>query len=184
MIIRIDELTLRLPGDVSIENTSRLEAKLKALEAMVRGNTHNRFQDKRVRSHTTLEVISTDKTINGADFLLLGFRPGQTVEISDSILNEGLYTVAEVTRTYLKVNEPVIDEKDFIMVTRIVYPLDVVEGVVKLIEYELRMTGKLGIKSEAYSRVSTTYFDMDSNSEEGYPASLLKFLDKYRKLRW
>jgi len=184
MIITIDDLTLLLPDDVSIGNPSRLGAKLKALEEMVRGNTHNKFQDKRVRSHTTLEVISADKTIKGADFLLLGFRPAQTIEISDSLLNDGLYTVAEVTRTSLRVNESILDEKDFIMVTKVVYPLDVVDGVVKLIEYELRMTGKLGIKSETYSRVSTTYFDMDSNSEEGYPASLLKFLDKHRKLRW
>ena len=46
------------------------------------------------------------------------------------------------------------------------------------------MRSKTGIKSETLSRHSVTYFDMDaSNSLDGYPASIVGFLDPYYQMR-
>ena len=47
------------------------------------------------------------------------------------------------------------------------------------------MRSKTGIKSETLSRHSVTYYDMDhENSLDGYPASLVGFLEPYKQMRW
>lgn len=47
------------------------------------------------------------------------------------------------------------------------------------------MAGKIGIKSETISRMSTTYYDMTATENtDGYPSALLSFLKKYEKMRW
>ncbi len=66
-----------------------------------------------------------------------------------------------------------------------IVPADVLAGVKKLIAYDAKMRDKAGIKSETVARWSVTYYDVTAaESSEGYPISLLGFLDKYRKLRW
>ncbi|WP_250320431.1 hypothetical protein [Streptococcus lutetiensis] len=71
------------------------------------------------------------------------------------------------------------------ILTKISYPADVLAGVKKLIKYDSKMAGKIGVKSESISRHSVTYYDVTAaESQEGYPATLLGFLKKYKKLRW
>lgn len=71
------------------------------------------------------------------------------------------------------------------MVTLVNYPPDIKRGVKKLIQYDKKMSGKIGIKSETISRMSTTYYDVNAAENiEGYPVSLLSFLKKYERIRW
>ena len=70
------------------------------------------------------------------------------------------------------------------MITRVIYPESVQEGVLNMLKWEFEMRSKTGIKSETLSRHSVTYFDMDaSNSLDGYPASIVGFLDPYYQMR-
>ncbi|RXM53946.1 hypothetical protein DP134_13960 [Clostridium tetani] len=183
MIISLEEAKkiLKIKDD---SQDFELQMKLESLETMIRNKTNNKFLDTRVRANKHL-LFNTGNTITGANFKALGFREGNTIDIDDSIQNNGVYTVEEVTETYIKVKEDIQEEECNCLITKVLYPSDIKLGVIKLLQYDDKMADKIGIKQETIARVSTTYFDMGSNeSVEGYPAALLKFLDKYKKLRW
>lgn len=157
---------------------------LDAFEQSVRALTNNNFQNKAVRFRSvSLEepnVIRVKGTIKG-------LRNGDTVEINYSRYNDGLYTVEEILTDTIKVaGTPFLEEQNSnLMVTLVSYPADIKRGIKKLIEYDKKMAGKVGIKSETISRMSTTYYDVNANENtDGFPAALLSFVKKYEKMRW
>nr|DAM13500.1 MAG TPA: head to tail adaptor [Caudoviricetes sp.] len=174
-------------GILGITDTSKdayIEHKLKSFEPMIRNYTNNKFLDTRVRVKGNF--LFENNKIMGASFDLEGFRVGNTIEVVGSPLNDGLYTTTEVDSNSITMDHTLEYEQSLqVMITKVVYPFDIVDGVINLIKYDLKMGDKLGIKSESISRMSTTYYDVNSaESIEGYPASLMKFLNKYKKLRW
>ena len=152
-----------------------LEAKLQALELMVREYTNNNFQKRAYRR--AADIV-------GGLFVcdaLVPFKVGDTVQIC-SKYNEGLYTIATVDDAVFTVKEEVTDEDD-VLVTLVHYPFDVKMGVVNMFKWD--MEKKVGVQSETISRHSVTYFNMDGeNSLLGYPKSLLGFLRHYKKARF
>lgn len=173
---------------LGINDTSKdfeIEEKLKGLEVTIINLTNNKFLDKRVRSNKNFIFASDSKTITGDNFLKLGFRVGDSIDIDDCLLNKGIFTIIAVTDSSITVNEDILDEENISLITKIVYPYDIVQGVIKLINYDFKMSDKIGVKQESISRYSVTYYDLNSTeSIEGYPAALMKFLNKYKKLRW
>lgn len=158
---------------------------LDAFESSVRELTNNNFQNKYVRfKHVSIEAPNTIRTKEP----IKGIRIGDTVEVNYSPFNEGLFVVNEIVGNIIKVkDEPFIEEigSKNLMVTLVKYPPDIKRGIKKLIEYDKKMAGKIGIKSETISRMSTTYYDVTATENtDGYPKSLLSFLDKYKKMRW
>ena len=156
----------------------KIKMKLKAVEQTIRAYTNNNFQDRGCR----IEAF-----IRGGVFLsesLIPFEADDTIQISESRYNNGLFTVSDETDdTTFTVKEDVKDE-DHVLITKVVYPDDVIACCVNLMEWEVNNRGKVGIKSETLSRHSVTYFDQDaSNQVMGYPAALLGCLKPYRKAR-
>lgn len=153
------------------------------LETIVRVSTNNNFQNIRFRCSG---LVLSDNEIRVSKGRLDIFKVGDTVEINDSNYNDGLYNVSEVTDDVLKIDGEFITEVSTqAILTKISYPADVLAGVKKLIQYDSKMSGKIGVKSESISRHSVTYYDVTAaESQEGYPATLLGFLKKYKKLRW
>ncbi|QBX15823.1 head-tail connector protein [Streptococcus equinus] len=153
------------------------------LETMVRVSTNNNFQNIRFRCSG---LVLSDNEIRVSKGRLDIFKVGDTVEVNNTNYNDGLYTVSEVTDDVLKINGQFITEVSTqAILTKISYPADVLAGVKKLIQYDSKMSGKIGVKSESISRHSVTYYDVTAaESQEGYPATLLGFLKKYKKLRW
>lgn len=186
MIITLDEAKKLL--NINLTDSSRdfiLEEQLKSLEVSIRNYTNNKFLDERVKILGSLSF--SNNSINGADLFRLGFRKGDTIEIDYTLLNNGIYTVKEVTKDSLEVEETLQEEEPGceVLVNKINYPYDLRIGVVKLLGYSLKMADKIGVKSETISRYSVTYYDVNSTENiEGYPSSMMKFLSKYRKLRW
>ena len=80
------------------------------------------------------------------------------------------------------VEEEVKDERD-VLVTKIVYPPDVIDCAINLMEWEIKYRGKVGIKSETLSRHSVTYED-SSQMFNGYPVGILNALNIYKKARF
>ena len=155
----------------------KIRMKLLAVEQTIRAYTNNNFQDRECRR--TADIVGGLLLVEA----LTPFDIGDTVQISESNLNKGLFTVASADDSTFTVEEPVKDEKD-VLVTKVVYPADVIACCVNLMEWEVNNRGKVGIQSETLSRHSTTYFNMDSaNQVMGYPASLLGCLKPYRKCR-
>lgn len=174
MIVTVDKLKQHITTDVPVPV---LEEKLLALETMVRKYTNNNFQHRNIRERCP--VVSQKLYL--ANHM---FKVGDTVQISESQFNDGVYTVAVVEGNLVTVSEDLIDEPNA-LVTLVKYPADVQMGVINLMKWELTNRDKVGISSETISRHSVTYFNMDGdNSTMGFPKSLMGFLRPYKKARF
>ncbi|APD22011.1 hypothetical protein IPP16_00043 [Streptococcus phage IPP16] len=175
MIISLDE-ALKLDATATQETCD-------GLETMVRKLTNNNFQLTKFR---ILDLKLSENTIKSSNGRMDVFRPGDTIEINGTDYNDGLYVVESVSDGVITVYGDFIAEiNSGAIATKINYPADVLAGVKKLIAYDVKMRDKVGIKSETVARWSVTYYDVTAaESSEGYPVSLLGFLNKYKKLRW
>lgn len=176
MIMSVEELKLYTStGEVPDEV---LEAKLQALELMIRSYTNNNFQKRAYRR--TADIVGGLFVVEA----LTPFKVGDTIQVTESRFSEGLYTVKDADDSTFTVSEDVIDEAD-VLVTKVEYPADVKLGVANLIKWDLEKRDKVGIQSETISRHSVTYFSMDGdNSSMGFPKSLMGFLKPYKKARF
>lgn len=175
MIIAVDEV-MKLPEFFG-QTESAIAEKLNAAELMIRAYTNNSFQNRFVRFHAE----SLGKRIIGtSDYL----RVGDTVQISQSYVNDGLYTITELADDFIRVDSELYYYPDN-LVTKVEYPADVKAGVLELMKWDVKNRSKTGIKSETLSRHSVTYFDQDANNQVmGYPVALLGFLKPYMKARF
>ncbi len=156
---------------------AKIEMKLKSIEQTIRAYTNNNFQDRGRRC--TADIMDGAFVAGGS----VPFMVGDTVQVSETGLNDGLFTVSYVDSDTFTTEEEPTDEKG-VLCTKITYPADVVSCCVNLLEWEIRNRAKVGIQSETLSRHSVTYFNQDSaNQVMGYPASLLGCLSAYRKVR-
>lgn len=174
MIISVEELKKFITTD---KDDTVLEAMLQALEVSIRNYTNNNFQKRNIR--TSCPVIAQKLYINNPYF-----KEGDTIQVSESIYNDGLYVIKAVEDNLVELDQPLIDEIK-VLVTKVEYPQDVKIGVVNMLKWDLDNREKVGIQSETISRHSVTYFNMDGdNSLMGYPKSLLGFLKPYKKARF
>lgn len=154
---------------------AKIKLKLLAVEQTIRAYTNNNFQDRDIRRSADIN--------DGLFFAVIPipFAVGDTIQISETALNKGLFTVAEVDDYTFSVEESVIDEAD-VLVTKISYPADVVDCCLNLMEWEIKNRDKVGIKSETLSRHSVTYED-SASMFRGYPKGILNAVNHYRKVR-
>lgn len=177
MIMTVEELRMYVTTD---EEDQVLEAKLQALELLIRAYTNNNFQNRAFRAVAVAEA-EKHLLVNTP----IPFRVGDTLQITESELQpNALVTVTAVTDGVISVDEDIYEESG-VVITKVVYPHDVKMGVVNLLKWELNNRDKVGVASETISRHSVTYFNMDGdNSLMGYPKSLLGFLRPYKKARF
>lgn len=176
MIMSVEELKLYISTGETPDEV--LEAKLQALELMIRSYTNNNFQKRAYRR--TADIVGGLFVVEA----LTPFKVGDTIQVTESRFSEGLYTVKDADDSTFTVNEDVIDEAD-VLVTKVEYPADVKLGVANLMKWDLEKRDKVGIQSETISRHSVTYFSMDGdNSSMGFPKSLMGFLKPYKKARF
>lgn len=177
MIMTVEEFRTHVNTDAP-DNV--LESRLKAVELFIRKHTHNNFQVKGTgRIADVVGGLFTMEALNP-------YEVGDTIQISGSDKNDGLYTIKEVNEFTFMVNEPTRDEID-VFVTLVEYKEDVKLGVVELLKYELGSRKKVnaGIQSETISRHSVTYKVPDaSDTVKGYPQHLMGFLEPYMKARF
>ena len=177
MIISVEEAKKEIT-DFKGWSDSKIERKLKAIEQAIRSYTHNNFQKREIRK--AADIVGSLFVCDDEHL----FKVGDTVQISESRLNEGLFTVAATDDNEFAVNEDVVDESN-VLVTKVYYPADVVDCAINLLEWEINNRSKVGIQSETLSRHSVTYFSMDGdNSINGYPKSLFGALKAYKKARF
>lgn len=173
---------------ISVENAKKIvdfkgwsdekvAMKLKAIEQTIRAYTNNNFQKRTFRM--TADIVGGLFYSETSSL----FKIGDTVEISESALNSGLYSILSVSDDTFAVEEETNDE-GLVLVTKVEYPADVVQCALNLLEWEINNRNKVGIQSETLSRHSVTYFAQDANNQVmGYPVSLLGCLKPYRKVR-
>ena len=178
MILTVAELRQYITTD---EEDQVLEAKLQALELLIRAYTNNNFQ---VRAYRAVAVA-----VSEMNQLLLNspvpFKVGDTLQITESDFMPGeLVTVDSVSDGAVYVAEDLVDESG-VVITKVKYPMDVKMGIVNLMKWDLDNREKVGVASETISRHSVTYVDQTGeNTTMGYPVALMGFLKPYRKARF
>ena len=177
MIMTVTELKQFVTTDVP---NNVLEARLQALELLIRAYTNNNFQKRAFRAVAVAVEDGNQLLVPGST----PFKAGDTLEITESELNAGLVTVSAVSNGSITVAEELYDESGVVL-TKVVYPADVKQGVARMLQWQLDNGDKVGVQSETISRHSVTYFNMDGdNSTMGFPKSLLGFLKPYMKARF
>lgn len=175
MIVPVEVLTSI--SKFSGKDAQMLKKKLNAVELLIRSYTHNNFQNRYVRF---CGESSENKVFGHSPFLKIG----DTVQITQSSVNDGLYMITEITDSYVTFDSDIFDTHSN-LVTKVEYPEDVQQGVIELMTWEVKNRQKVGIKSETLSRHSVSYYDQDANNQVmGYPVALLGFLKPYIKARF
>lgn len=176
MIIDVKDL-MRMSEFSNMDETV-LQRKLDAVEELVRAYTNNNFQNRKVRF---LAPSENGRIVGWSEYL----KKGDTIEINDSI-NDGLYVVQKMNRVghTIELDKELYSAPDN-LITKVEYPASVIDGVINLLQWDVRNRSKVGIQSETLSRHSVTYFAQDaSNQLMGYPVTLLGFLKPYIKARF
>lgn len=175
MIISVSEAKEMING-LDGWTDAKIKRKLMAIEQTIRSYTNNNFQDRDYRR--TADIVGGSLYVEA----LTPFEVGDTVMITETKLNKGLFTVKDSEDVYFTVNESVKDEKD-VLVTKVVYPEDVVDCCINLLDWEKNNRQKVGIKTETISRHSVTYED-SSSMFMGYPVGILGALNSKKKARF
>lgn len=172
MIISVNHLRNQIDcGDATDE---QITAKLEAIESVIRVYTNNNFQQRGIRFVGRSEGHSM---YGSSQF----FNVNDTVQISGSQVNDGLYSVTAVDEGYIDLDKPLFTT-DYNLVTKVKYPKDVVQCAVDLYKWKQKLGEKVGIKSETISRHSVTYED-SATLYMGYPLGILNGLNLYKKAR-
>lgn len=177
MIMTVAELRQFVTTD---EEDQALEARLQALELLIRAYTNNNFQKRAFRAVAVAMADDNQLLLKDAN----PFKTGDTLQITESELNAGLVTVSTSSNDVITVKESLYDESG-VVITKVVYPADVKLGVANMLKWQLENGDKVGVASETISRHSVTYFNMDGdNSTMGFPKAVLGFLRPYMKARF
>ena len=171
MIISVEEL--RSYNDLSNIPDAELTTICEGIEDFIRQYTNNNF----VVRNTSFETPTVNGKLETVSPLI---KVGDTVLITNSTYNDGVYTVIDTDGT---LNKELLDDENN-KVTLVKYPPAIKLGVVKLLQYNAKMDSKVGISSESLSRHSVSYAQPTSDSICGYPSSLMSFLKPYMKARF
>ena len=178
MILTVSELRQYITTD---EPDQTLEAKLQALEFLIRAYTNNNFQIRAFRAVAVAVAEGNQLLVNSP----VPFKVGDTLQITESdFMQDELVTVLTVGDSSITVSGELSDESG-VVVTKVKYPMDIKMGIVNLMKWELDNREKVGVASESISRHSVTYVDQTGdNTVMGYPVALMGFLKPYRKARF
>ena len=171
MIISVDTLK-NVYGVFKNEQEALVQAKLDGLESLIRLYTNNNFQNRNIR----IECPSIDNYLIGASPY---FRVGDTIQITNSKINDGLYVIKEISSNEIKLDKDIYDCENQI-ITKIEYPKAVISTLVNILSWDEKNGSKMGIQSESIGRHSVSYFQQnDQNSLGGYPIHLFNPLKQF-----
>lgn len=164
-----------------------LQEKLEALESAIRKYTNNNFQNRNIRF-----VCNAVEDILAASSPYLSI--GDTIQISESLYNNGLYVIESKTDNSITLDKDLYDESN-ILVTKIEYPKDIQMGVIDIMRWKLKNesqnyddNAEKDIQSETISRHSITYAkdasESDLSIDFGVPKKYVANLVNYKKARF
>lgn len=172
MILTVSEVKENVEcGSMADDSIRR---RIASIEAVIRAYTNNKFQNRAVRF-----IGESDGSIVSG--YAVYFKAGDTVEISDSGINDGLYVVESVDEGTMMLDRVIFPAKGMLF-TKIEYPADVRQCAMDLFSWKTKNGDKVGLKSETISRHSVTFED-SSALFMGYPVGILSGLKLYRKAR-
>lgn len=177
MIISVNELKSRIDcGEIDIDT---IKSRLDAIEDVIRAYTNNNFQNRNVR------FVASSSNGNQLNAVSPFLRVDDTIQISQSKVNDGLYRITDISGGCITVDGSLYDVS-YNKVTKIEYPSAVAQCAVDLFKWQIEYGSKIGIKSESetLSRHSESVTYEDSTTLfMGYPTGILSGLTLYKKAR-
>ncbi len=171
MIISVDKLKT-VYGLFNNEADVLVQAKLDGLESLIRLYTNNNFQNRNIR----IECPSIDNYLIASPTYL---KVGDTVQITNSKINDGLYVIKEISDNTIKLDKELYNN-EYNMVTKVEYPEAVISTMINILSWDEKYGSKMGIQSESIGRHSVSYFSQnDQNSLGGYPIHLFNPLKQF-----
>ena len=171
MIVTLEDL--KGVSELSNIPDEQLIIMCEGIEDFIRQYTNNNFINRNI-------TFNTPSKNGKLDTVLPPFKVGDTVLISKSKYNDGVYVIDNMDGT---LNKTLFDS-DNNKVTLIQYPQSVKSGVIKLLQYDTKIVDKIGISSETISRHSVSYIQPSNDAINGYPSYLMSFLKPYMKARF
>ena len=172
MILTLEEL--KCVNELSSISDEQLILMCEGIEDFIRQYTNNNFINRNITFNTPSSNGKLD-TVSSPFF-----KVGDTVLISKSTYNDGVYVIEDMGGT---LNKQLFDAENN-KVTLVQYPQSIKSGVIKLLQYDTKMVDKMGISSESISRHSVTYSQPSNDAVNGYPSYLMSFLRPYVKARF
>jgi hypothetical protein len=172
MIITVEDLKKQVNCGTITDDV--ITTQLEAIEAVIRAYTNNNFQQRTAR----FAGSSDGSNVYGSPQFI---TVGDTVQISCSGVNDGLYTVTAVYNDHIELDHELMTV-ECNLVTKVKYPADVAQCAVDLYKWKQTMGDKVGVKSETLSRHSVTYED-SATLFMGYPVGILNGLNLHKKAR-
>lgn len=185
MIVSVDDFRKFVKTDI---DDSVLEVKLRALESYIRKYTNNNFQNQNKRFYS--EIKDGKLVIPSVSWL----KVGDTVQVSKSELNNGVYVVKSMDYWTATLDTELANE-GYALVTKVEYPDDVKMGVIEIMRWKLKNEdgnynpdAEKEIQSESISRHSVTYAkdstEGDIDTCFGVPKKYTAFLKAYTRARF
>lgn len=185
MIVSVDDFRKFVKTDI---DDSVLEVKLRALESYIRKYTNNNFQNQNKRFYS--EIKDGKLVIPSVSWL----KVGDTVQVSKSELNNGVYVVKSMDYWTATLDTELADE-GYALVTKVEYPDDVKMGVIEIMRWKLKNEdgnynpdAEKEIQNESISRHSVTYAkdstEGDIDTGFGVPKKYAAFLKAYTRARF
>ena len=103
MLMSVEEFKTYVDTDMA---DVALEARLRALELLIRAHTHNNFQKRGYQARASITGAALEASAP------LPFKIGDTIQITESLWNEGLFTVNSVSGATCAVKEELTDEPE------------------------------------------------------------------------
>lgn len=172
MIISLEKI--KASANCESMTDAQIIDKIESIEDIIRNYCNNNFQNRAIRFYT---AIKSNYLLYCSPFV----QDGDTLQISDSAVNDGVYSVTAESDGRIKLNKPVFDN-DYQMLTKIEYPATVINTAAELFKWSVEKGDKVGIKSETLSRHSVTYEDSTAFIM-GYPKAIISGLNAFKCAR-
>ncbi|ACI00367.1 gp7 [Listeria phage P40] len=147
-----------------------------------------------IRAYTSNHFLNRASYVRGLDFKdansvvvddATNFRVGDSIEIWNSGMNDGLHVIQSIDDYTLTFNDPQFRDLSNIEHANlglVQYPQDVLSGCMQLLEFDENGRPEFGVKQETVARTSMTYYDTTSlETRFSYPAFLTDFLTPYKR---
>ncbi len=139
------------------------------------------YYDDQISFSTNNNAITRNNTAVELDRFWMA---GSVVRVLGSYFNDGFYSCSTVASSYIYLNETINTESSstgkLIQLFRVDYPKDIPLIAARMIKHMILTLDNPNVTSESLGDHSISYATVGSNS---YPVSIIKGLDKYRKIR-
>jgi len=126
--------------------------------------------------NSSLKTITGGETVYGS---IENIDVGDVILIEDSLKNNDYYNITATASNVLKVAEDIKNGTENAFISLVVFPLDFITVVARLIWHDIFKEDNNGLKSE---RIGTYSYTLEELAKNGYPKDVIRGLQAYERI--